>query len=44
MNLNVKHIPDIKKEVFFLLIDVRTVRFLPDEIRIPLLRRTFLKP
>ena len=42
MNLYVKHIPDIKKEVPFF-IDVRMVRFLPDKIRISLLRRTFLK-
>jgi hypothetical protein len=43
MNLYVKHIPNIKKKVRFV-IDVRTVKFLLDKIIIFLLRRTFLKP
>jgi hypothetical protein len=37
--LYVRHISDIK-----LFVDVRTVRFLPNKIRISLLNRTFLKP
>jgi len=37
--LYVRYISDIK-----LFVDVRTVRFLPNKIRISLLNRTFLKP
>ena len=43
MNLYVKHIADIKKEVRFV-IDVITIRFLFDKIRTFLLKMTFLKP
>jgi hypothetical protein len=43
MNLYVKYIPNIKKEVSFFFIDGKTVRFLPDKIRISLLIKTFIK-